>query len=77
MSDLIALMSSLLDTKGKILVPGLYDSVATVTEEESNLYDPIDFDMVRTPLAKLTVFMYDKLTDIYLVPICVTIIPAI
>ncbi len=61
MSDLIALMSSLLDTKGKILVPGLYDSVATVTEEESKLYDPIDFDMVRTPLAKLTVFMYGKL----------------
>ncbi len=46
MSDLVALMSSLVDSKGKLLVPGIYDKVATVTEEEAKLYEPIDFDMV-------------------------------
>lgn len=45
MTDLIALMGSLVDSKGKILVPGIYDSVAAVTNEEAALYEPIDFDM--------------------------------
>ena len=48
MSDLIALMSNLVDAKGKILVPGIYETVAKLTLEEEKLYDPIDFDMVRT-----------------------------
>ena len=30
MSDLIAIMNSLVDKKGKILIPGVYDSVAKV-----------------------------------------------
>ncbi len=46
MADLIAIMGSLVDNKGKILVPNLYDSVAKVTEAEEKLYEPIDFDMV-------------------------------
>lgn len=29
---------------GKILVPGVMDTVAPLTEDESKLYDPIDFD---------------------------------
>ncbi|XP_048849677.1 cytosolic non-specific dipeptidase [Brienomyrus brachyistius] len=45
MSDLIALMGCLLDKKGKILVPGMYDSVAQLTEEETKLYEKIDFDL--------------------------------
>ncbi|XP_044282436.1 cytosolic non-specific dipeptidase isoform X1 [Varanus komodoensis] len=45
MTDLIALMGSLVDKKGKILIPGIYDSVAPVTSEEHQLYDKIDFDM--------------------------------
>jgi nonspecific dipeptidase len=45
MSDLIALMASLLDTKGRILVPGIYDDVAKVTGDESTSYDTIDFSM--------------------------------
>ena len=48
MSDLIALMSQLVDNKGKLLVPGIYDTVAKLTAEEEKLYDGIDFDMVMT-----------------------------
>lgn len=35
----------LIDKKGKILIPGINDTVATVTDEECELYDHIDFDM--------------------------------
>lgn len=45
MVDLIAIMASLVDAKGRILVPGIYDCVAAITEEESASYDPIDFCM--------------------------------
>ena len=46
MSDLIALMGALVDSKGKIIVPGIYDSVKKLESAESDLYGPIDFDMV-------------------------------
>ena len=46
MGDVIALMNSLVDVNGKILVPGVCDSVKAVTDEELASYDPIDFDMV-------------------------------
>lgn len=45
MTDLIALMGSLTDGKGKILVPGIHEAVAPVTEQELELYDKIDFDL--------------------------------
>ncbi|CAG5885613.1 unnamed protein product, partial [Menidia menidia] len=52
MTDLIALMGkmlfstgSLVSTKGKILVPGLSDAVAPLTDEEKKLYEKIDFDL--------------------------------
>ncbi|MBN3296187.1 CNDP2 dipeptidase, partial [Amia calva] len=45
MSDLIALMDSLVDKKGKILIPGIYEAVAPLTDEENKLYEKIDFDM--------------------------------
>ncbi|GFR76092.1 cytosolic non-specific dipeptidase [Elysia marginata] len=44
MNDLIALMGSLTDVNHKILVPGIYDSVQKLTDEERATYDPIDFD---------------------------------
>ncbi|CAB1320869.1 unnamed protein product, partial [Coregonus sp. 'balchen'] len=47
MTDLIALMGSLVDKKGKILVSGMYEDVAKVTDEEKKLYEKIDFDMVE------------------------------
>lgn len=36
---------SLLDRTGKILIPGLSEAVAPVTQEELQLYDEIDFDL--------------------------------
>lgn len=45
MTDLITLMGSLVDKKGKILVPGMYDDVAPLTDEEKKLYEKIDFDL--------------------------------
>ncbi len=47
MADLIALLGSLVDEKGHIKVPGVYDSVAELTPEEEKLYGPIDFSLVR------------------------------
>lgn len=44
MSDLIYLMDQLVTKDGKILVTGIYDSVAPLTENEKKLYPSIDFD---------------------------------
>lgn len=44
MTDLIRLLGSLVDIKGKILIPGVNDSVLPLTDEEQALYLPIDFD---------------------------------
>lgn len=35
----------MVDTKGKMLIPGVYDSVLPLTEEEKKLYEPIEFDL--------------------------------
>uniref|UniRef100_A0A8C8RCV4 Carnosine dipeptidase 1 n=2 Tax=Pelusios castaneus TaxID=367368 RepID=A0A8C8RCV4_9SAUR len=45
MTDLIALLGSLVDTSGRILIPGIYDDVASLTEEEKKLYESIEFDL--------------------------------
>lgn len=45
MTDLITLLGKLVDKKGKILVHGIYDSVAPVSDEEKNMYQEIDFDV--------------------------------
>ena len=44
MTDLVALMSRLVDNKGKILVPGIMDDVAPLTAQEEQLYHQIEFD---------------------------------
>lgn len=44
MTDLIYLMSQLVDKDGKILVTDIYKSVAPLTESEKKLYTTIDFD---------------------------------
>ena len=46
--DLIALLASLQDSKGNILVPGLNELVKELTPEEEALYRPIDFNVVST-----------------------------
>lgn len=38
MTDLVGIMSKLVDRKGKIQVPGIYDSVDPVTQEERDSY---------------------------------------
>ena len=45
MTDLMLVMSRLVDVKGKILIPGLNDMVAPVTKEEEELYGPIAYTM--------------------------------
>lgn len=46
MADLIALMNSLTDARGNILIPGIMNDVLPVTDEEKKLYETIDFDPV-------------------------------
>ncbi|OWF54759.1 cytosolic non-specific dipeptidase-like isoform X2 [Mizuhopecten yessoensis] len=43
MVDLVGVLGTLVDSKGNILIPGIGDSVAELTEEERQKYDPIDF----------------------------------
>mmetsp|Transcript_141 Transcript_141/g.214 ORF Transcript_141/g.214 Transcript_141/m.214 type:complete len:289 (-) Transcript_141:284-1150(-) len=43
--DVIKLMSTLVDSKGKILIPGVMDSVDKVTAQEEKLYEGIEFDI--------------------------------
>ncbi|KAI2807066.1 Metallopeptidase M20 [Blomia tropicalis] len=43
MTDLINLMSKLVDNKGKILIPGIMDDVVKMTNDEEKLYHEIDF----------------------------------
>jgi nonspecific dipeptidase len=45
MSDLIYLLDTLVDSKDRILIDGITDSVAHVTEEERNTYRGISFDL--------------------------------
>lgn len=39
------LAGSLVDSSGHILIPGIYDQVAPVTEEERKMYKAIDLDL--------------------------------
>lgn len=45
MADLVYMMNTLLDKDGNILVEGIMDPVAKVTDEELASYDNIDFDV--------------------------------
>lgn len=45
MTDVIALLNCLLDNNGRIQIPGIYESVAPVTDDEAILYTDIDFDL--------------------------------
>lgn len=46
MADLIALMNSMVDARGNILIPAIMQDVIPVTPEEEELYDRIDFSCV-------------------------------
>ncbi|RDA92514.1 hypothetical protein CP533_4206 [Ophiocordyceps camponoti-saundersi (nom. inval.)] len=45
MTDLIRVLASLVDTDGKIQIPGIMEQVAPVTKEEESLYEGISFTM--------------------------------
>lgn len=45
MTDLIKVMSSLVKSNGEILIPGIAEMVAPVTDEENKIYDAIDFSI--------------------------------
>lgn len=38
-------VDSLVDSTGRIQIPGIYDSVAALREEERKLYESIEFDL--------------------------------
>ncbi|KIY69896.1 CNDP dipeptidase [Cylindrobasidium torrendii FP15055 ss-10] len=42
MTDLVLLMSKLVDVKGKILVPGVYDMVTSADADEREIYERLD-----------------------------------
>ena len=46
MNDLVWLMAQLTDVKGNILINGINELVAPLTDDEKMLYNSIDFDMV-------------------------------
>jgi hypothetical protein len=62
MNDLFQIMSKLTTPKGEILVPGIKDLVAPLTDEERNRYDVMD---VSTPLFLDCIF-FDFVTDLTL-----------
>jgi Cys-Gly metallodipeptidase DUG1 len=45
MTDLIAILGSLVAPNGKILIPGIYDQVSELTDDEKKLYENIDFSL--------------------------------
>ncbi|XP_046580783.1 cytosolic non-specific dipeptidase-like [Haliotis rubra] len=45
MVDLVGLLGTLVNNKGEILIPGINEGVLPVTDEERQLYKPIDFDV--------------------------------
>lgn len=45
MTDLVKLLGTLVDNKGKIFIPGLDALVAPLSEDEKKLYDGISFEM--------------------------------
>lgn len=47
MTDLVRVLARLVDTDGKILIPGIYDTVAPITDDEKALYGDISYTMAN------------------------------
>ncbi|KAJ2974169.1 hypothetical protein NUW58_g8745 [Xylaria curta] len=62
MTDLVRVLGSLVDTNGKIQIPGIYEQVAPVTSDEEGLYDGIAFTMetLHESLGSTTTIFEDK-----------------
>ncbi|KAF3985975.1 hypothetical protein FT663_05078 [Candidozyma haemuli var. vulneris] len=65
MTDLVQVLSSLVSSDGKILVPGIDEMVAELTPEEDALYDDIDFSVEELQAASGSkTALYDDKKDI-------------
>jgi Cys-Gly metallodipeptidase DUG1 len=62
MTDLVRILASLVDTNGKILIPGIMDQVAPLTKDEEGLYDDINYsvDMLHESMGSKTSIFDDK-----------------
>jgi Cys-Gly metallodipeptidase DUG1 len=62
MTDVVRLMGSLVDTHGKIQIPGVMEQVASVTADEEGLYEGISFTMdnIYESLGSKTTIFEDK-----------------
>lgn len=62
MTDLVRVLGSLVDTHGRIQIPGIYEQVAPVTSDEEGLYDGIAFSMetLHEALGSTTTIHDDK-----------------
>jgi len=62
MTDLVRLLGTLVDTHGKIQIPGLMDMVAPITDEEKSLYGSISYTManLHESLGSQTTIFPDK-----------------
>ena len=62
MTDLVRILGKLVDTDGRILIPGIDELVAPVTEEEKKLYGSIAFTMdnLHESLGSKTTIYPDK-----------------
>lgn len=65
MVDLVKVLSSLVDSRGNILINGINEMVAPVTEKEECLYDKIDFSLEEMNAASGSeTCLYDNKKDI-------------
>ncbi|XP_057554425.1 beta-Ala-His dipeptidase isoform X2 [Hippopotamus amphibius kiboko] len=65
MADLVALLGSLVDASGRILIPGIYDHVAPVTEEEKRMYEAIELDLEEYQnSSQVKKFLFDTKEDL-------------
>ncbi|KAH8879320.1 Cys-Gly metallodipeptidase dug1 [Thozetella sp. PMI_491] len=62
MTDLVRILGNLVDTNGKILIPGINEQVAAVTADEEGLYDSIAFtvETLHESLGSKTTIFDDK-----------------
>ena len=62
MTDLVRILGSLVDTNGKIQIPGIAEQVAPLAAEEDGLYDNIAFtmDTIHEALGSKTTIFDDK-----------------
>ncbi|EGD94496.1 glutamate carboxypeptidase [Trichophyton tonsurans CBS 112818] len=66
MTDLVLLLSKLVDCQGNILIPGIKELIAPVTDDEQSLYDAITYSMddFHTSLGSNTSIMPTKETTL-------------